>query len=97
MYNAYIPRSDDYRPVEEPPHGDGRKSGGPSPFQDFFGGTGQKNAGLAGILKAFNLDRLDKGDLLLILLILCLLWEGKDDGENRELLLILGLALFLGL
>ena len=100
MYNRYIPQTDGFHPVEEdPPRGEtgAPRSDGPSFFQNLFGGTGEKNAGLAGIFKALKLDRLDKGDILLILLVLYLVWEGKDDGESKELLVILALALFLGL
>ena len=100
VYNRYIPRAEGFRPVEAAAHsGPTPPNSGPAPsfFQDLFGGSGQKNAGLAGIFKALKLDRLDKGDLLLILLILCLVCEGKDDRDSHELLIILGLALFLGL
>ena len=93
MYNRYIPREEAYRPVEEE-----RPSGGAADFfQSLFHRQGEKNAGIAGILKTLKLDRLDKGDILLILLILYLYWDGSGDKENHELLLILALTLLLGL
>ncbi|MCI8539400.1 MAG: hypothetical protein HFF18_12215 [Oscillospiraceae bacterium] len=95
MYNRYIPQGEPFQPTEPPP-----RSGpaGSSFFQSLFGQEGEKNAGLSGILKALKLDRFDKGDLLLILLLLYLVWNGKEEeGDSKELLIILGLLLLLGL
>lgn len=97
MYNRYIPQGEPFQPMEPPPQS-GPRASGPSLFQSLFGQDGEKNAGLSGILKALKLDRFDKGDILLILLLLYLAWNGKEgDGENKELLIILGLVLLLGL
>lgn len=58
-----------------------------------FAGGENKNAGIAGILKALNLEGIDSGDLLLLLIILFLLVEG----DNLELVITLGLMLVLSL
>jgi len=58
-----------------------------------FPGMEDKNAGIAGILKALKLDELDSGDILLLLIILFLFLEG----DNLELVITLGLMLLLGL
>ena len=58
----------------------------------FFGGE-EKNAGIAGILKGFDLEDIDSGDILLLLIILLLFLEG----DNTELVITLGLMLLLGL
>lgn len=47
---------------------------------------------LSELLKGWKLDRLDSGDLLLLLIVL-LLWK---EGEDTDLLIALGAALFLG-
>lgn len=91
MYNRYIPQGEPFQPMEPPPK---NEPSGSAFFQSLFGQ--EKNAGLSGVLKALKLDRFDKGDLLLILLLLYLAWNGKE-GENKELLIILGLVLLLGL
>ena len=52
-----------------------------------------KNAGIAGILKALHLEDLDSGDLLLLLIILFLFLEGDD----LEPVITLGLMLLLSL
>ena len=53
--------------------------------------TGREGAG--GLLKALKLDSIDKGDVLLLLIILFLLAEGDD----LELVIALGLVLLMGL
>ncbi len=61
-------------------------------FSKFFGEN--KNAGgLSGILQKLKLEDWDTGDLLLIGILLLLLVEG----ENTELVIALGLILFLSL
>ena len=64
-------------------------------FSKFFGDSGDsKNAGgLSGILQKLKLEDWDTGDLLLIGILLLLLLEG----ENTELVIALGLILFLSL
>ena len=56
-------------------------------------GGEEKNAGLSGILKAFDLEELDSGDVLLVLIILLLLLEGDD----LEPVIALGLMLLFSL
>ncbi len=56
------------------------------------GGEEKENAGLAGILKAFGIEDLDTGDILLLVLMLLLMVEG----DNLELVITLGLMLILG-
>lgn len=53
--------------------------------------SGREGAG--GLLKALKLDSIDKGDVLLLLIILFLLAEGDD----LELVIALGLVLLMGL
>lgn len=48
--------------------------------------------GIRELLKGLHLERLDSGDLLLLLIVL-LLWK---DSEDTDLLIALGAALFLG-
>lgn len=52
-----------------------------------------KSGGLNGLLGALGLEDLDSGDVLLLLIILFLLWEG----DNLELVITLGLMLLMGL
>ena len=51
-----------------------------------------RSGGLRELLKSLSLDRLDSGDILLVLIVL-LLWK---EGEDKDLLIALGAALFLG-
>ena len=53
----------------------------------------REGGGLSGLLKAFHLDRLDSGDILLLLIALYLLAEGDDP----ELAIALGLTVFMDL
>ena len=64
-----------------------------SGFFQFFGQENKKNAGLSGILNKLNLDDIDIGDILLFLILILLVLEG----DNWELVIILGLVLFLSL
>ncbi len=85
IYNAYIPGDGPYEkiPEEHPPGSD-------TVFSSLLGGKlGSK--GLSGLLSKLGLDKWDSGDLLL-LLILFLLWR---EGDNFDLVLLLGLALLL--
>jgi hypothetical protein len=81
---AKIPHSDPDEPM-----GSRKQSG----FFQFFSQDKEKNAGLSGILKKFNLGDIDTGDILLFLILILLLLEG----DNWELVIILGLVLFLSL
>lgn len=59
-------------------------------LQEVTGGLGN----LAGsLLKNFSLEKLDSGDILLVLILLFLFLEG----DNLELVITLGLMLLLGL
>lgn len=95
MYNRYL-NQEDFQPVEpepeRPPSSSGQQRKGP--LSDLLARLGgKKNAGgLSGIFSGLKLDELDKGDILLILILLYLFWESEDD----ELLIILGLLLFTG-
>lgn len=97
MYNRYIPDSTRYEKVSEPTHTSGtRKSAqrppppptkGANPLEGIVGGLG-------GLLKNFHLDKLDSGDILLVLILLFLFLERED---NLELVITLGLLLVFGL
>ena len=99
MYNRYIPQ-DSFQPVEgnkaepageRPPHTNSEGA----PFQALFErlSGGKNTGGLGGILKSLKLDSLDRGDILLLLIILYLFWESDDT----ELLITLGLLFLMGL
>ena len=49
--------------------------------------------GLSGLLKSLKLDDLDTGDVLLLLILLFLFLDDRED--NMELLITLGLMLLL--
>ena len=84
-YNRYIPEQP-YIPAQpEPP----RKPRPP------FGGSGDFSPWkhpLVNLLKGWEKTGLDKGDVLLLLLVLYLL----SDGEEMDLPIALGLALLMG-
>lgn len=86
IYNAYIPGDGPYEkiPEEHPPGSD-------PVFSSLLGGKLGGKGGLSGLLSKLGLDKWDSGDLLL-LLILFLLWR---EGDNFDLVLLLGLALLL--
>ena len=95
MYNRYIPQGTSYtRIVEEDGPHTGRASSTRKeehrhpPPQD-----GEKKGGLTALLKHLKLDELDTGDILLLLILLLLFLEGDD----MELVAILGLVLLLSL
>ena len=105
MYNRYVPNGAAYTriPMEESGHHPG-PSDESVPRQPPRRGSGGLNAGLfssllgdwegsGGLLRALKLDRLDSGDILLLLIVLFLLVEG----DNLELVIALGLVLILGL
>lgn len=93
LYNHYIPADIVFAKI---PHNDPGEPGNsrkqPNFFQ-FFSQDKEKNAGLSGILKKLNLGDIDTGDILLFLILILLLLEG----DNWELVIILGLVLFLSL
>ena len=107
MYNRYIPKDAPYtRVAEERPEPE-RKPGPPPPpareggFQlprfltgkEGLSGLFSGKGGTGGLLKALKLDNIDKGDVLLLLIILLLLSEGDD----LELVIALGLVLLMSL
>lgn len=53
----------------------------------------QEKTGLGGLLKGLKLEELDTGDVLLLLILLFLFLDDRED--NWELLLTLGLMLIL--
>lgn len=93
IYNAYIPGGEPYEkiPEENPPGFDGifssifRKFG----EQDDEGSKGK----LSGLLKKIGLDKLDSGDILLLLILFLLLREG-DHSDIFILLAIAAVFLF---
>lgn len=97
MYNRYIPDSTRYERISEPAQSfNPRKSAqrppppptkGANPLEGILGGLG-------GLLKNVHLDKLDSGDILLVLILLFLFLEGDD---NLELVITLGLLLLFGL
>ena len=79
MYNRYIPRDTFFSPVE---HSEQNNAG-----------EKKEDAGLwAGILRMFGMEKIDSGDILLLLILLFLAREGED----MEVLITLGLALLMG-
>lgn len=106
MYNRYIPEDTAYAPVQRElprPHGPDPGPRRPQALRlpDFLAGKeglsrlfkGSEGGGLSGLLKALHLDNVDAGDILLLLIMLYLLVEGDD----LELVIALGLVLFMGL
>lgn len=103
MYNRYIPEDSTYtwaEPESPPPsggEGERRRSG--LHFPDFLNGKdglsllGSGKEGLSGLLKTLHLEKIDTGDILLMLIVLYLLVEGDD----LELVIALGLVLLMGL
>lgn len=89
MYNSYLPQ-DGYEPVadrEQPPE---RKRG---LLDGLLGGLSGALPKPDGILKALHLDRFDKGDILLILVLIYLFMES----DNEDWLIVLALILLMGL
>lgn len=100
MYNQYIEGS--FAPVEEPvqaqdrPQDSSSRTHTPSAHRsgDLLGEvTGGLTQLVGGILRQFSTDRIDTGDILLVLIILFLFLEG----DNLEVVITLGLMLLLGL
>lgn len=101
MYNRYCPQGGYEHLEPETPETGGKPgrsgSGGllggrlSSLLQHLLGST--KNAGGTGILEKLGLGQLDKGDILLVLVLIYLFRESEDD----EWLIILALVLLMGL
>lgn len=97
MYNRYIP-SDEFVPVDPPKETSRSSSLGGGLFErlsSLLSGIlpDTKNAGSTGILGKLGLEKLDKGDILLVLVLIYLFRESEDD----EWLIILALVLLMGL
>ena len=97
MYNRYIPRSGGYDrvPMEDAPPrretGDFRRDRRPPPAGGAAGGG--QGSWLTGLLKGLGLEELDRGDILLLLILIYLFRESDDE----EWLIILALVLLMGL
>ena len=81
MYNPYLKQSWEDREGLSP------AGGGASPAPS------AEKKGLGGLLKALKLEDLDTGDVLLLLILLFLFLDDRED--NLELLITLGLMLIL--
>lgn len=81
MYNPYLSQSWEERMGHARPH----RAKAPPPSRE--------KAGLGGLLKALKLEELDTGDVLLLLILLFLFLDDRE--ENLELLITLGLMLIL--
>ena len=67
-------------PEDAPLAGGPERTPGGLPFSiaSLLGGGTRGGGGLTGLLRSLKLDRLDSGDILLLLIVLLLLWEGDD-------------------
>jgi len=83
MYNPYLSQSWEDRM--------GRS--GPVKAEKEAPPPGGGKAGLGGLLKSLKLEELDAGDVLLLLILLFLFLDDRE--ENLELLITLGLMLIL--
>ena len=90
MYNRYIPGPDGYARVPEP---DEAPRAAAHHAQETPTKEEKKSGGLSALLRHLKLEDLDKGDILLLLIVLFLFLEGDD----LELVITLGLLLVLGL
>lgn len=77
MYNPYLPSSGETAGITE----------NPSPP------LSNRQGGLSQLLKGLKLEDLDTGDVLLLLILLFLFLDDRED--NLELLITLGLMLIL--
>ena len=99
MYNRYISNNARYEPIHEPPHSGpfGRQKDAQRPPPPPTRGANPLDGvigGLSGLLKNFYPEKLDSGDILLVLILVFLFLE-RDD--NLELVITLGLLLIFGL
>ena len=97
MYNRYIPRAGGYErvPMEDAPprqdRGEAHQDRRPPPAGGPAGGG--SGSWLSGFLKGLGLGELDRGDILLLLILLLIL----TDGDDLEPAITLGLLLLFGL
>ena len=82
MVNPYLPDGE-FEPVPSAPPEQAKSERG------VLGGL--KLPGLDGILKSLHLDRFDKGDILLALVLIYLFWESEDE----DWLIVLALVLLM--
>ena len=82
MYNPYLSQSWAERTAPAAP---------PPPKGGNSGEKGGEKKGLGGLLKSLKLEELDTGDVLLLLILLFLFLDDRED--NLELLVTLGLML----
>lgn len=99
LYNRYIPNNAQYQSVSEPFrsaafHPPKNTQRPPPPPQKGANPLDGIVGGLGGLLNRFHLDRLDSGDILLLLILIFLFLERED---NLELVITLGLLLIFGL
>ncbi|MEG1720621.1 MAG: hypothetical protein RRY65_01485 [Pseudoflavonifractor sp.] len=85
MYNRYIPSGSSFKRVAE------EDNFPPKPQPEPAAAEPEKKEGLAGLLKGLLPEGLDKGDILLLLILLFLFLEGDD----MELVITLGLMVLL--
>ena len=89
IYNAYIPGGEPYEKIPE----DGPPGFG-SLFSSLFGKNtdsashSSASGGLSGLLKKLGLNKLDSGDLLLLLILFLLVREG----DHSDIFVVLALA-----
>jgi len=96
MYNRYIPNGASYTRVveEDAPPTQTVPPDAPPPEPDAEAPESAKPAsGLGKLLRGLKLDGLDTGDVLLLLILLFLFLDDRED--NLELLITLGLMLLL--
>ena len=79
MYNPYLPQSRQFP-----------EAGPPPPTAD---AAPREKKGLSALLAGLKLEELDTGDVLLLLILLFLFLDDRED--NLELLITLGLMLIL--
>ena len=89
MYNRYIPQGD-FIPTGQPEQG--RAEPRPPRRNGLLGGLFNGVPDVNGILKMFHLDRFDKGDILLLMVLVYLFIESEDE----DWLIVLALVLLMG-
>ena len=89
MYNRYIQHDDGV--YQQIPHRDAHAPPPPPPSWDENREEKRRGGFVDRILEKLNLGDIDKGDVLLLLILLFLF----DQGEDEELLMALGLLFLL--
>lgn len=95
MYNRYIPGADGYTRVVE-----GETPPRRPPFREAAGQvsesgskSGRQPGGISGLLRSLGLDELDRGDILLLLILFLIL----TDSDDLDPVITLGLLLLFSL